>query len=90
MGGDLPEGPSHISYTTIRKQLLQLFKKADLDLKGLRTHSFRVGGATAAHHAGISDADAAKHGDWDDLFSFHGYLEPSEEDLLRVSRAVAL
>ena len=60
-GEDQEEGPAHISYSTIRKQLTILFTDANLDLKGLRSHSFRVGGATAAHLSGVSDADAAKH-----------------------------
>ena len=89
-GEDQEEGPAHISYSTIRKQLTILFTDANLDLKGLRSHSFRVGGATAAHLSGVSDADAAKHGDWEDLFTFHGYLEPDTEQRLQVSRALGL
>ena len=84
------DGPAYISYTTIRKQLSDLFKRAGLDLAGLRSHSFRVGGATEAHLAGMSDADIAKHGDWYDLFSFHGYLEPTLDELLSVSRSLGL
>ena len=89
-GDPTERGPAHISYTTIRKQLSTLFTDANLDLKGLRTHSFRVGGATAAHLNGVSDADAAKHGDWEDLFTFHGYLEPETEGLLKVSKSLGL
>lgn len=90
VGAPTEEGPAHISYTTIRKQLLKLIDEAGFDLEGLRSHSCRVGGATQAHRAGLPDADIAKHGDWNDLFTFHGYLEPTIEERLRVSRALSL
>ena len=69
---------------------MKVFSEANLDLDGLRSHSFRVGGATQAHKAGISDAVAAKHGDWKDLLTYHGYVEPVLEDQLLVSRSLSL
>ena len=90
LGASSPEGPAFISYSTIRKHLMKVFSEANLDLDGLRSHSFRVGGATQAHKAGISDAVAAKHGDWKDLLTYHGYVEPVLEDQLLVSRSLSL
>ena len=84
------DGPAFISYSTIRKQLSKVFLEANLDSEGLKSHSFRVGGATQAHKAGISDSDAAKHGDWKDLLTYHGYVEPVLEDQLLVSRSLCL
>ena len=40
--------------------------------------------------AGISDSDAAKHGDWKDLLTYHGYVEPVLEDQLLVSISLSL
>ena len=80
-----------ISYSTIRKHLMRVFMEANLDLEGLKSHSFRVGSAsTQAHKAGISDTDSAKHGDWKDLLTYHGYAEPVLDDLLLVSRSLSL
>ena len=79
-----------ISYTTVRKHMAVIFKASGLGSAGLRTHSFRVGGATEAHNAGISDADAAKHGSWKDLLTYHGYVEPVVDDLLKVSQSLGI
>jgi integrase len=77
-----------ISYETVRKQMKEAFGKAGLDTKVFRTHSFRSGGATTAKLQGLPHEEIAKHGAWNDLFTFHGYLEPSEEERLRVSLEV--
>ena len=50
--------------------MTEIFKKVGLDTAGLRTHSFRIGGATEAHKAGISDVEATKHGAWSDLLTY--------------------
>ena len=66
---------------------MSLFTLANLDTTAFRSHSMRVGGATQAHINGLSNEKIAKHGFWQDLFSMHGYLQPSDDQLLKVSRS---
>jgi hypothetical protein len=79
-----------ISYECIRIQLRDVFKELGLDTAVFRTHSMRVGGATAAAAAGVSNDLAAKHGGWMDLFAFHGYVELCLRDRLIPSLALDL
>ena len=79
-------GKACISCTTIIRQLTTTCEKAGI--QRLLPRSLRTGGATAAKQAGVTDADIAKHGDWQDLFTMHGYIAPTRAERMRVSETV--
>ena len=80
------QGSACISSTTIIKQLSITCEKAKI--QRFLPRSLRAGGATTAKQAGVTDADIAKHGDWQDLFTTHGYIAPTRTERLVVSETV--
>ena len=57
-------GESKISYNEFRKSVLSLLKNAGIDIKGLGTHSLRIGACTEATRAGIPDHLIDAFGRW--------------------------
>ena len=60
----LREKDVHISYTTVRENVLDALNKIGLSSKKFGLHSLRAGGATAAANLGVSDRLFQKHGRW--------------------------
>ena len=50
------------------------------------THSLRIGGATAAADAGLSDGEIQRLGRW----AFTKYIKPSSASLARLNQKVSL
>lgn len=64
-----------ISYTRVRKLLLQVLKEIGLDPKDFGAHNLRSGGATAAANAGVPDRWFKRHGRWSSENAKDGYVE---------------
>ena len=66
-----------------------LLIKLNLDATQFNTHSFRIGGATCAKEAGISDLHIKLMGRWkSDVFQ--KYIQASPQDLAKLSKRLTL
>ena len=68
---------SFLTRRTLSSVLQRIFPGANIN-----THSFRIGGASAAASAGISDSSIQILGRWSSN-AFHQYLRYTDEDILR-------
>ena len=60
------------------------------DVSKFGVHSLRAGGATAAAQAGVLDRLFKRHGRWKGVNVKDGYVKDSIDDLLSVSKSLAL
>lgn len=79
-----------MSYTTVRKTVLEKFEAIGLDKRQYGLHSLRAGGATAAANAGVPDRMFKRHGRWRSENAKDGYVEDSLTSRLQVSKAIGL
>ena len=68
--------------------LSTILKKAELDVTNYNTHSFRIGAATSAKDAGISDSEVQMLGRWKSG-AFQQYIHTSRDRLVKFSKELA-
>ena len=86
----LRQDRAHISYTTIKENLLGALEAIGCDPKKYGTHSLRAGGATAAANNGVSDRLFKVHGRWRTDDAKDRYIEDSITKRLRVTLNLGL
>lgn len=79
-----------MTYSRARQLLHEFLQSAGVTHGDFGLHSLRSGGVTAAANAGVPDRLFKRHGGWRSEQAKDGYLKESMEDLLAVSKAVAL
>ena len=84
-GQRLHKGGS-ISYTRLRKLLLEKIRQLGMDPSAFGMHSLRAGGATAAAGAGVADRLFKRHGRWRSESAKDGYVKDSLEQRLSVTK----
>ena len=77
-----------MSYTRSREIVLQAFAELGYPKHFFGFHSLRVGGASAAANAGVSDRLFKRHGRWRTDRAKDGYIKASLESLLSVSKSL--
>jgi len=80
----------HISYTTVRDNILKLLNSIGLNQKLYGLHSLRSGGATAAANLGVPDRLFKKHGRWKSENVKDGYVHENLQSLLSVTNNLGL
>ena len=86
-----PHGPLftfHDGTFLTRHYLANFLQQALPDIANVNTHSFRIGGATAASSAGISDSQIQILGRWSSD-TYRRYLRLSDETVAEVMRRIA-
>ena len=86
----LREKDVHISYTTVRENVLDALNKIGLNSKKFGLHSLRAGGATAASNLGISNHLFQKHGWWKSERVKNGCVHENILVLLQVTKNLGL
>ena len=81
----LVEDKTPLTRVQFKSLLSATLKKAGLDDSQYNTHSFRIGAATAAKAAGISDAHIQLLGRWRSS-AFQGYIKTPVQVLTRLSK----
>jgi integrase len=89
-GFKLRQCDKHLSYSNLRKLLIDAIKPFVSDIKCYGLHSLRSGGATAAANMGIPDRLFKRHGRWSSESAKDGYVKDSIDDRLRVSKCLGL
>ena len=80
----------HLSYTTIKEDILHLIQAIGLDPKRYGTHSLRADGATAAANQGTSERLFKVHGRWRSDNSKDRYVRDSIHRRLKVTLNLGL
>ena len=70
------------------KALNEAFEELQMDSSQFNTHSFRIGAATSAKQAGMSDSHVKALGRWQSD-AYQRYVRLSPQDLARLSRSLA-
>ena len=70
--------------------MLEAFKDIVPDIAAIGTHSLRIGGATAAAHAGVPDWLFKRHGRWASKSAKDGYVQDSLSSRLSVSKTLGI
>ena len=70
-------GSTTISYQSLRKGVLEVFREVGLPAQKFGLHSLRAGGATLAANSGVSDRLWMEHGGWRSFRSAVGYVKTS-------------
>ena len=79
-----------VSYTTLRKDILEAVNSVGLDKSKFGLHSMRRGGATQAASAGVNDRLFKKHGRWKSEKAKDGYVAEDLNAILSVSRSLGI
>ena len=79
-----------LSYSRLRKLLLEKISSLGMDPKLFGMHSLRAGGATAAANAGVPDRLFKRHGRWKSESAKDGYVKDSVESRLEVSKNLGI
>ena len=79
-----------LSYTRLRKLLLEKVAQLGFDPALFGMHSLRAGGATAAANAGVEDRLFKRHGHWKSESAKDGYVKDSLERHLKVSKGLGI
>lgn len=79
-----------LSYTRAREIVLDAFGEIGLDKSKFGLHSLRLGGATSAAAAGISDRLFKKHGRWRSEKAKDGYVRENINDKLSVTKNLGI
>ena len=82
--------PSNQSLTraSFSSALNKAFQELHMDHRQFNTHSFRIGAATSAKHAGVSDSHLKALGRWKSD-AYLKYVRLSPKDLARLSKSLA-
>ena len=81
-------GSTPISYQSLRKGMLEVFREVGLPKEKFGTHSMRSGGATLAADSGVPDRLWMEHGGWKSFRSAVGYVKTSSEAKASVTKAM--
>jgi len=89
--GPLFVWPNHkaLTRTSFSSALNKALKQLNMDPHQFNTHSFRIGAATSAKQAGMSDSHLKALGRWRSDAYLH-YMRLSPEDLAGLSKALTL
>ena len=79
-----------ISYSTVRTNMLDMFKALGLDPKSYGLHSARSGGASCAANNGVRDRLFARHERWKSASAKDGYIKDDTQSWLSVSQTLGL
>ena len=79
-----------VSYTTIRDLFKKKVKELGYPADVFDLHSLRVGGASAAANAGVSNRLFKRHGRWRSDNAKDGYVKDSLDNRLSVTRQLGI
>ena len=82
------EDGQYLTRELFRAQLNTILQEAGLNAKDYNTHSFRIGAATSAREAGISDASIQMLGQWKSD-AYKVYIRTPREELAKFSSQLA-
>ena len=79
----------YLTPTLFRTSLHQILKSSGLSTQEYNTHSFRIGAATSAKAAGISDLHIKMLGRWQSD-AYQSYIKTAPEDLAKFSKLLII
>ncbi len=81
-------GTTPITYSELRRLMLDKFEAIGLDRAKFGTHSCRAGGATLAANLSVPDQLWREHGGWRSVRAALGYVKTARAAKLSVTRAM--
>ena len=86
----LRSADKHVSYTTMKEDILREITNIGLNASRFGTHSLRAGGATSATNNGTSDRMLKVHGRWKSDSSKDRYVQDSIHRRLKITLNLGL